>query len=934
MNNKEDDEDAKLDGCLKLNICSRKRNMFEEYSKIFRILLASWKENYGQLRNDEFNENLEDLILPSNEDWRYRVYYRLVELQRECDVDFVKRRVEETGLGTEVETKLEAERNRKKNDWEWEPKKHGHSLTMVKPRKYGSEESKGGSLMSVDRISGSMIESCVQPGWRVNDILLAAKVLRKVQPSPMYSDEAEMRRVFGLVYDVLRYKKIFVRALEDIGFWQHNNAIKDREKIVWLLLYDLQGRKFAKPQFETANFEEREKIFEAAGLADVENALLNVKTRLAASISRLRIRGSALNLDELLPSRLRVIEGVAWGVQARIASGWINSMKIVNKIEFLEEMSKLKLTYCESKGAKVELEENEYAFDPICPKMVHLHESMREMLAVSSIVRDHRFVFLERSLCIGAAALVQAIRVGRVYGPVILTHSLAPRHTGYLAGLLADIEHAGKLLAFGAGDRRCEYETYLKNLGITLQRCRVFSEKYASHLTTSESERATVVLAVPSCTYTGVRDIVDLAVARGGDVDLLESLTDGHTNSLHDDIDDNYERQDNNCEDEKNYNDHEQWRTFLTDQMSTLKYTLTRPNVQFVVYEVHTILPSETTEMVRQVVDCVNRMAMEKYIREHPRKAPKESSKLVKMDEELRKDDHTSTLSANITIPDSDLFEVSSIDDIYGENVSDMLNPGCFLVVIKRKEMVQFDSLFMIKVAESKGLFGDPKAQQRSKQESVIDQSIRQSLQTGAQKRAKRVKVEIERIMAHTYSSLSKSVQENQICPRHKRCASWEEATGLQVFENAKLDVKTWRKQKNSANPSNTPLYATLSRKKELEAIRSIFSPQSEFKASTLHTEPKQKRSSSTLTNSLNIESLPREEWSHATSSILRSPIVARAARLIRLEDSIDSENYEEAKKQTRSKTGHRYWASRKTSRLLHPVGSPSNVYSSLFDIV
>ncbi|XP_050582314.1 uncharacterized protein LOC126918450 isoform X1 [Bombus affinis] len=933
MNNKEDDEDAKLEGCLKLNVCSGKRNMFEEYSKIFRILLANWKENYSQLRNDEFNENLEDLILPSNEEWRYRVYYRLVELQRECD-DFIKRRVEETGLGTEVETKLEAERDRKKNDWEWEPKKLGHSLTIVEPRKYGSEESKGGSLMSVDRISGSMIETCVQPGWRVNDILLAAKVLRKVQPSPIYSDEAEMRRVFGLVYDVLRYKKIFVRALEDIGFWQHNNAIKDREKIVWLLLYDLQGRKFAKPQFEIANSEEREEIFEAAGLADVENALLNVKTRLAASISRLRIRGSALNLDELLPSRLRVIEGVAWGVQARIASGWINSMKIVNKTEFLEEMSALKLTYCESKGAKVELEENEYAFDPICPKMVHLHESMRETLAVSSIVRDHRFVFLERSLCIGAAALVQAIRVGRVYGPVILTHSLAPRHTGYLAGLLADIEHAGKLLAFGAGDRRCEYETYLKNIGITWQRCRVFSERYASHPTTSESERATVVLVVPSCTYTGVRDIVDLAVARGGDVDLLESLTDGYTNSLRDDIDDDYERQDDNCEDQKNYNDHEQWRTFLTDQMSTLKYTLTRPNVQFVVYEVHTILPSETTEMVRQVVDCVNRMAMEKYIREHPRKAQKESSKSVKMDEEMRKDDHASTLSANITIPDSDLFEVSSIDDIYGENVSDMLNPGCFLVVIKRKEMVQFDSLFMIKVAESKGLFGDPKTQQPSKQESVIDQSIRQSLQSGAQKRAKRVKVEIERIMAHTYSSLSKSVQENQICPRHKRCASWEEATGLQVFENAKLDVKTWRKQKNSVNPSSTPLYATSSRKKELEAIRSIFSPQSEFKASTLHTEPKQKRSSSTLTNSLNIESLPREEWSRATSSILRSPIVARAARLIRLEDSIDSENYEEEKKQTRSKTGHRYWASRKTSRLLHPVGSPSNAYSSLFDIV
>ena len=140
-----------------------------------------------------------------------------------------------------------------------------------------------------------------------------------------------------------------------------------------------------------------------------------------------------------------------------------------------------------------------------------------------------------------------------------------------------------------------------------------------SHPATSESERATVVLAMPSCTYTGVRDIVDLAVARGGDMDLLESLTDSYANSVYDDSDNDNDNDNNNQKSNhgKSY-DHEQWRSFLTDQMSTLKYTLTRPNVQFVVYEVHTILPSETTEMVREVVDCVNRMAVEKYIREHP----------------------------------------------------------------------------------------------------------------------------------------------------------------------------------------------------------------------------------------------------------------------------------------------------------------------------
>lgn len=83
-------------------------------------------------------------------------------------------------------------------------------------------------------------------------------------------------------------------------------------------------------------------------------------------------------------------------------------------------------------------------------------------------------------MCLGAATLAQVIRNCRFYGPVILTHSLAPRHTGYLAGLLADIEYAGKLLVFGAGDRRCEYESYLKDLDVTLQQCRVFSEKYLS----------------------------------------------------------------------------------------------------------------------------------------------------------------------------------------------------------------------------------------------------------------------------------------------------------------------------------------------------------------------------------------------------------------------------------------------------------------------
>ncbi|KZC04711.1 Pyruvate dehydrogenase E1 component subunit alpha-2, mitochondrial, partial [Dufourea novaeangliae] len=363
---------------------------FGEYAAILRTVLERWISVRGQLREEKLNEEAEELILPSNEDWRQRVYYRLVELQRECDAQFGTKSLD---YEEPKETDRDGKSKAAEKSWEWEPRIHGSSLLDIKR---GSRRNGNESRMSRTSVVGSMTEARVEPGWRVNDILLAAEVLRR-DSSPTYSDEAEMRRVFGLVYDVLRYKRIFGRALDEVGFWLRNSKLVDRRKIVWLLLYDMQGRKFAS-RGEIADVMEREILFQAAGLMDIEKALLEAKTHLAASISRLRIRGSALSLDELLPSRLRVIEGVAWGEEAEtgaVASGWVNGNKFANKQEFHEEMSKLKLVFCEDEDGATDLvDETGYAFDSICPKIVNLHEEARETLALSALVRDHRFVFL------------------------------------------------------------------------------------------------------------------------------------------------------------------------------------------------------------------------------------------------------------------------------------------------------------------------------------------------------------------------------------------------------------------------------------------------------------------------------------------------------------------------------------------------------------
>jgi hypothetical protein len=95
-------------------------------------------------------------------------------------------------------------------------------------------------------------------------------------------------------------RQILDRALDNVGFWQRYGALRRRERLVWLLLYDMHGRKFSwiSRNSATAN---RNEVLRKADLLEVEEALIEMKTRVAAGVSRLRIGGSALSLGTSLP---------------------------------------------------------------------------------------------------------------------------------------------------------------------------------------------------------------------------------------------------------------------------------------------------------------------------------------------------------------------------------------------------------------------------------------------------------------------------------------------------------------------------------------------------------------------------------------------------------------------------------------------------------
>lgn len=96
-----------------------------------------------------------------------------------------------------------------------------------------------------------------------------------------------------------------------------------------------------------------------------------------------------------MPKHLRTGEGIVWSERDTIASGWINTSNgSINKIELIKELSKkVGLELC-ANCEVAELDENTYAFDSFCPKVINLHEKTRERIACSSLVREHRFIFL------------------------------------------------------------------------------------------------------------------------------------------------------------------------------------------------------------------------------------------------------------------------------------------------------------------------------------------------------------------------------------------------------------------------------------------------------------------------------------------------------------------------------------------------------------
>lgn len=486
--------------------------------------------------------------------------------------------------------------------------------------------------------------------------------------------------------------------------------------------------------------------------------------RLAAALSRLRIKNSTLSLCDLLPPHLQD-EKVAIASANPIVSGWINPFSFRTKDLLLDYLHTMNIKCVDTLETI-----NSVRFDSVCPLFVQCLPENRGSFAQTPLVREFKFILQDRAFSLGPAICSRLLDFFEICGDVVQTHVSSPRSTAYLASLFYTNARIKDFLAFGAGTRVKEYRQFMANLGIT--NVKIYAENFTElSLKSNLFERAVGVFACPPNSYSGVTDPIDLICSRGGDLTMLEVLT----------------------ESEISDNGKTRVAQVLQEQRETLRLAMSRPQIQFVLYETHSMVSSENEDMVERAVEDINRAVHLKHHYAHKeklrqealaaqqeigyvptcqspstpnssrRKAYKQSLDQLHVnlqDESLAKGDSgeeeqeeheeqelgayfgenqqkenddddedddgrftaksrksNTTLSCDeeanrpIIIPPTDVFEIVDLPDvcINQDQCLDLKDHGCFLSLFKRKEVTKFDSKYLIKMAETRGLFGDSK---------------------------------------------------------------------------------------------------------------------------------------------------------------------------------------------------------------------------------
>ncbi|KAH8240099.1 hypothetical protein KR032_011201 [Drosophila birchii] len=687
---------------------------FLSLADIFSVYPAIFKEQSKKLKKSK------QIYLPSDEEWQDKMYYMLLEIQRH--------------VNDSSDESLSLQDINKKEKPLFDPLRITKILTPgISPN--------GRRSRTLKYCHSTTVRVKLKTGarWTLPTIANAAKLLRKPPILVDFKNEHEMRLAYSLIYDVFRCelilwnfnldfilniyidKVVMSNALSDVCFFeQHKEYINDEQRI-WLMLFELYDR-----QFKGRNSEEKDlqaSLYKEAQVTELAEVLWQHRIRLAASISRMRIRVGALRLSQLLPIHLQN-EKVAIAAANPVVTGWINPFLVRNKEEADKILTDMGFTVHGPDDEQPLLEQH-CKWDNICPLVISCIPKDRSEFTKSVLMTKHYFIMQDKNFTFGPAIMSKLMDYFELDGDILQTHIGSPRSTAYLAALFYSINRVNNFYVYGAGANLKDYRRYMELIGVN--NIRLFGDAFTSFPMESNRFRTVVgIFATPPNSFSAISDPIDLICSRGGDLSMLEVLT----------------------ESEVSDEGRQRVAMILEEQLLTLTMSMSRPQVQFVLYQTHSIVGTENEDMVKHVLELINKLALEKH-----RNAYKELKRLEAIAEaeaanipaaamskdSPRKKDKPSN-QPEVSAPGSgpastapplprvdsiDLIVTPDIDEFVQDIVPDIcINQddcikqqvtGSYLSLVRRKTLTHLNEKYLIRRAEQRGLFGKPEKDTKEK---------------------------------------------------------------------------------------------------------------------------------------------------------------------------------------------------------------------------
>lgn len=428
-----------------------------------------------------------------------------------------------------------------------------------------------------------------------------------------------------------------------------------------------------------------------------------------------------------------------------------------------------------------------FRYDKVCPNFFFLwYPRDKSEFLQDAMIKENEIILQNKAFTVGPAIFAKLVNYFEIAGDILQTHILSPRSTAYLATLLLRNRFVGRLRVFGAGKNYKEYKAYFDRIGAT--NIQLYEESFLGY-SRNILEKTVAIYCTPPSSFSSILDPIELICSRGGDLKMLQFLS------------------------ESEMTDDGQTRAtkILREQRETLKSSMSKPQIQFILYETHSIVEAENEDMVQHAMEYVNRKAYDKHLikaqkererleqleREkenmpgiptaHREREPKkdakgkktkgnEQSASVKINTNktgMKQGDSIESIDAIdpiaeeaklkkdeplvVNVPLTDLFEVQKLPDfcVNRDNCVLRRSEGCFLSLLKRKEIIRMDSKYLIQIAELRGIFGDKDRPKKTKSKAQLRAEKKQE----AAMKAAREALERQKIEKTNPSNIDKVVE-------------------------------------------------------------------------------------------------------------------------------------------------------------------------------